>query len=130
MKYRDLDIFFRKNLDTNDIRFVSGNASIVQSIKNIILTKKGERPFNNYFGTGVLDLMFDNPNNIEIAFLESDIKTILEELEPRIVVNNVQIQYPLNDTTTEDVKINIEYVLNNQQKTVLPQTLVLTVTDI
>jgi phage baseplate assembly protein W len=127
MKYRDIDIFFRKNINNGDISFVSGNSSIVQSIKNIVLTTKGERPFNNYFGTGVLDLMFNNPSPIDIAFLQSDIKTILEELEPRIIVDSVEILYPLVDTSEADAKININYKLNNQQQNFPIQTLVLTV---
>ena len=106
MKYRDLDIFFKKNADTGDISFVSNNSSIIQSIKNIVLTRKGERPFNNYFGTGTVDLLFDNPSPVDIAFLQKDIKTILEEIEPRI---------------------NIKYKLNNGQQNFLTQTLVLTV---
>lgn len=127
MKYRDLHIFFKKNPDTNDIYFVSGNSSIVQSIKNIVLTKKGERPFNNYFGTSVVDLLFENPSPAEMAILRSEIQTALEELEPRINVDSVDIEYPLEDTKTEDIKINIKYTLNTGQKNISPQTLILTV---
>jgi phage baseplate assembly protein W len=127
MKYRDLDIFFKKNADTGDISFVSNNSSIIQSIKNIVLTRKGERPFNNYFGTGTVDLLFDNPSPVDIAFLQKDIKTILEEIEPRIIVDSVEVLYPLDDTSEADAKINIKYKLNNGQQNFLTQTLVLTV---
>jgi len=127
MKYRDLDIFFKKNADTGDISFVSNNSSIIQSIKNIVLTRKGERPFNNYFGTGIVDLLFDNPSPVDIAFLQKDIKTILEEIEPRIIVDSVEVLYPLEDTSAADAKINIKYKLNNGQQNFLTQTLVLTV---
>lgn len=127
MKYRDLNIFFKKNPDTNDIYFVSGNASIVQSIKNIVLTKKGERPFNNYFGTSVIDLLFEIPTIAEMAVLRSEIKTAIQQLEPRVIVDSVDIDYPTSATKTEDIKINIKYVINNGQKNNSIQTLILTV---
>lgn len=127
MKYRDLHIFFKKNPDTNDIYFVTGNSSIIQSIKNIVLTKKGERPFNNYFGTSVVDLLFEIPTPAELAILRSEVQVALEELEPRINVDSVDIEYPLNITSAEDIKINIKYTLNNGQKNISSQTLILTV---
>ena len=126
MKYRDLDIFLNKNVETNDIKFVSDNSSIIQSIKNIVLTKKGERPFNNYFGTGVVNLLFEDPSFAELSFLQHDIKTILTDLEPRIIVKTVEITYPTTSSDS-DIKINISYVPNPQQQTNATQTLVLTV---
>lgn len=130
MKYRDLDIFFRINDDTKDIRFVSGNADIVQSIKNIVLTKIDERPFNNSFGTRVLDLLFDHPTFAELAFLRSDIKTILSSLEPRIIVDSVTIDYPYTAEDDVDIKINISYYLNNGEKNSNKQVVVLTVNQL
>lgn len=127
MKYRDLDIFFRKT-EENDIRLVSNNTSIMQSIKNIVLTKRGERPFNNYFGTGVVDLLFDSPSLAELSFLQEDIKKILTDLEPRIRVVNIDITYPTSSSESSDIKINISYVPNSEQQASATQNLVLTVT--
>lgn len=130
MKYRDLDIFFRINNDTKDIRFVSGNSDIVQSIKNIVLTRVGERPFDNTFGTRVIDLLFDHPTFAELAFLQSDIKSILTSLEPRIIVDSVTIDYPYTAEDNVDIKINISYYLNNGEKNSNKQVVVLTVNQL
>jgi phage baseplate assembly protein W len=130
MKYRDLDIFFRINNDTKDIRFVSGNSDIVQSIKNIVLTRVGERPFDNTFGTRVIDLLFDHPTFAELAFLQSDIKSILTSLEPRIIVDSVTIDYPYTAEDDVDIKINISYYLNNGEKNSNKQVVVLTVNQL
>jgi phage baseplate assembly protein W len=112
-KYRDLNIFFNKNQETGDISFSTGNSSIVQSIKNIVLTKKGERPFNQYFGTRLTDILFDSPTYAELALLRNEIKTALDSLEPRITVNSVEINYPIEESEENvDIKINIKYVLN------------------
>ena len=122
MKNRDLNIFFTKNTDTGDISFVTGNAAIIQSIKNIVLTRSGERPFNNYFGTGLLDLLFDQPSIASLAFLQNDIADRLNFLEPRIIVQEVQIIYPVLDEINTDARVNIRFILNNSQANAQEQT--------
>jgi phage baseplate assembly protein W len=130
-KYRDLNIFFNKNQETGDISFSTGNSSIVQSIKNIVLTKKGERPFNQYFGTRLTDILFDSPTYAELALLRSEIRTALDSLEPRIKVNSVDILYPITESTeSSDIKINIKYVLNQGSVNTQEQTLILTVNEL
>jgi phage baseplate assembly protein W len=130
-KYRDLNIFFNKNQETGDISFSTGNSSIVQSIKNIVLTKKGERPFNQYFGTRLTDILFDSPTYAELALLRNEIKTALDSLEPRITVNSVEINYPIEESEENvDIKINIKYVLNQGSINTPEQTLILTVNEL
>jgi phage baseplate assembly protein W len=126
-----LNIFFNKNQETGDISFSTGNSSIVQSIKNIVLTKKGERPFNQYFGTRLTDILFDSPTYAELALLRSEIRTALDSLEPRIKVNSVDILYPIMESTeSSDIKINIKYVLNQGSVNTQEQTLILTVNEL
>lgn len=129
MKYRDLDIFFTKNTSTNDISFVAGTADIVQSIKNIVLTQKGERPFNKSFGTGVTGLLFESPSIAELSLLKVQIFEALEKYEPRITVSDIAIDYPI-DAQSTDIVINITYTIDAQSKTANTQTLILTVTQI
>lgn len=126
MKYRDLNIFFKKNIDNNDITLMSNNSAVIQSIKNIVLTRLGERPFSNQFGTAVLDLMFAVPTVADLMFLQEDIKENLDLLEKRIIVETVTIEYPVLDGSA-DAKINIEYRPNNTELTYPTQILILTV---
>lgn len=135
MQYRDLDIFFRKDESTNDIRFVSNNSSIVQSIKNLVLTKNNERPFNVVFGTSVLDLLFNSPSLADIAFLQLDIADLLTRSEPRIKVDSVEINYPYtgidaDNEQVSDIKINISYYLNTKEQNPKKQEIVLTVNQL
>jgi phage baseplate assembly protein W len=95
------------------------------------LTKKGERPFNQYFGTRLTDILFDSPTYAELALLRSEIRTALDSLEPRIKVNSVDILYPIMESTeSSDIKINIKYVLNQGSVNTQEQTLILTVNEL
>lgn len=127
MKYRDLDIFFRKNIDTRDISTVSENSAIIQSIKNLVLTRPLERPFSNMLGTETIDYLFETPTSAEIAFLQLDIFNMLKDFEPRILVQSVEVIYPTSAGTTEDLKINIEFSLAGQQDFTAPRTVTFTV---
>jgi|688.fasta_scaffold12144_2 phage baseplate assembly protein W len=122
MKNRDLNIFFTKNTDTGDITLATGNAAIIQSIKNIILTRLGERPFNYYFGTGILDLLFDQPSSASLSFLQSDVAEKLRTLEPRITIRDVEIEYPVLNEINTDARVNIRFILNNSQTNAQEQT--------
>jgi phage baseplate assembly protein W len=92
------------------------------------LTKKGERFFNNHFGTDILNLLFDNPSPAALQFLQKDIQTILGEIEPRIIVDSVEIVYP-DDDLTNDIRININFFMNKELNlsSDTKQTIVLTV---
>ena len=48
-KYKDIDFKFSKNTFTGDLNVVQDSTAIKQSIKNIILTLKGERSFKYEF---------------------------------------------------------------------------------
>ena len=47
--YKDLDFTFKQNPNTNDVGIKKDNASIRQSVLNILRTNHGERPFQLLF---------------------------------------------------------------------------------
>jgi len=87
--YVDIPFFLTKNPYTNDFNLVMGPNVIKQSVKNIVLTIKGERRFDGKFGTNLTleSMQFDNPI-LKYTFLDS-IKNSILEYEPRIVNANL-----------------------------------------
>lgn len=75
----------------------------------------------------MVDFLFEQPTLAELAFLQNEIQTILEQAEPRIIVNSIELIYPTPSSTTDDLKINIKYVLNNGEILPTQQSLTLTV---
>ena len=82
----------------------------------------GERPFNYYFGTGILDLLFDQPSSASLSFLQSDVAEKLRTLEPRITIRDVEIEYPVLNEINTDARVNIRFILNNSQTNAQEQT--------
>lgn len=113
--YRDLDFTFKQNPNTNDVGIKKNNASISQSVLNILRTNHGERPFNYNFGANLRAYLFENMSNITAANMATSINTALGNYEPRIEVLNTNIQArasenQINITVTGRVRSTNEVV--------------------
>jgi hypothetical protein len=90
--YKDLDFTFKQNPNTNDVGIKKDNASISQSVLNILRTNHGERPFNYKFGANLRRYLFENMTRATAANMTTSIETALGNWEPRIEVLNTNIQ--------------------------------------
>jgi hypothetical protein len=90
--YKDLDFSFKQNPNTNDVGIKKNNASISQSVLNILRTNHGERPFNYKFGANLRRYLFENMTRATAANMTTSIETALKNWEPRIKVLNTNIQ--------------------------------------
>ena len=113
--YKDIDFSFKQNPNTNDVGIKKDNASISQSVLNILRTNHGERPFNFDFGANLRSYLFENMSNITAANMATSINTALANYEPRIEVLNTNIQAnadanDVNITVTGRVKSSNEII--------------------
>jgi hypothetical protein len=90
--YKDLDFTFKQNPNTNDVGIKKNNASVIQSVLNILRTNHGERPFNYTFGANLRAYLFENMTQITAASMSTSIETALKNWEPRLEVLNTNIQ--------------------------------------
>ena len=101
---------FTKDLYLNPVSFditrKTNEEAIKESIKNLIMTNKGERPFQPSLGCDIKRLLFENfiPATIKIA--EENIKETIRKYEPRAELLDVSvIGYPDENA----VQINITF---------------------
>jgi len=102
--YKDLDFAFKQNPNTNDVGIKKDNASISQSVLNILRTNHGERPFNYNFGANLRRYLFENMTRATAASMSTSIETALKNWEPRIEVLNTNIQAKADEN---EVKVTI-----------------------
>ncbi len=67
-------------------------AAINNSIKNILLTRKGSVPGKPTFGSNLDDVLFNQLDHITKSLLEDQILEALTQWEKRILVTNVLVQ--------------------------------------
>ena len=90
--WTDLDLDFTKHPITDDISKKRGVEAIKRSVRNLLLTNKYERPFNPDLGSGIMGLLFELVSPTTANVLELAIKEVLENYEPRIIIDNIRIQ--------------------------------------
>ena len=111
-RFVDFDLAFTKAGDSPpyDIALKKDINSIQQSIKNIILTSLGEKPFNRTFGGNLVDLLFDNvADDSVIADLFTQIQYTLKKHEPRVILDSIDV-----DTDNMDknmLSLDLAYIL-------------------
>ena len=105
--YSDFTRNFNKTPVGNQLARVTNDASIQQSLKNIILTNFGERLFQPYIGSNVIATLFENKVSETFSELEFYIQTAVENSEPR--VNLLDINVKNSDVTEQEIIITIVY---------------------
>lgn len=109
--YKDIDPTFEKNPVSGDLLTRTDSQAIGFSIKNLILTINGERPFNEKIGSPINKLLFELHGDQSNIVLKEIINQTIENFEPRaevldIIVNEspdnhslfVVIQYRIKGT--------------------------------
>jgi phage baseplate assembly protein W len=95
--FKDLSVTFKKHPVTDDLVTVKDKAAIVQSITALLLTRKGERPFQPQLGCGIQNVLFEPLDYASGAIIRSEIIEVLNKYEPRIAVVSVVCIPDYND---------------------------------
>lgn len=106
----DFDLNFGKNPLTGDILKKTDNNAIKQSIKNLCEFRRFDVPFHPEIYSQVKDLLFENFTPLTKISLERIIRTLIENYEPRVTVNEVMVK---EDIEKNAIQINLRYTIIN-----------------
>lgn len=109
--YSDLDLLFAPNPTTGDINPLRDVEAVKRSIKNLILTKYNERPFQPEIGSGINNLLFEPADPITIHEIEQTIKRVISNFEPRVNLISVNA-ISLPDENSYDIDITFQIISN------------------
>ena len=87
--FKDLSASFQTNPLSNDLIALKNESAIARSVRNLVLTIQGERPFQPVLGTGVNNLLFDNMDKLTASAIRSELRTTIENYEPRVEINEI-----------------------------------------
>ena len=106
--FKDINLSFKRHPVTNDLVVIKNEDAIKKSVKNIIFTILGEKPYMPLFGSSVNDSLFELANPLDHVRISDEIQSTLLNYEPRI--SNIQVtvsNYPdsneLNATIQYDI---------------------------
>lgn len=107
--FKDISLSFLRHPVTNDIGTLSNEDAIKRSVVNLVRTRVGERFFNSLLGSNVENYFFELADSGIVDPLQEEIKTVLSNFEPRVVVRDVNVAvYP--DDNELDVTITYDIV--------------------
>ena len=90
--FKDLSASFQTNPLSNDLIALKNESSIARSVRNLVLTIQGERPFQPALGTGVNNLLIDNMDKLTASAIRSELRTTIENYEPRVEINEIIVE--------------------------------------
>ena len=90
--FLDLSASFQTNPLSNDLISLKNESAIACSVRNLVLTIQGERPFQPVLGTGVSRLLFENMDKLTASAIRSEVRTTIENYEPRVEINEIIVE--------------------------------------
>lgn len=97
--FADLDLRMPVHGTKKDIIPVLDTDAVKNAVKNLVLTNFFERPFDPFKGGNLRALLFEPANGFTISALESQIRRVIEEHEPR--VNRISVNITDNSDRNE-----------------------------
>ena len=90
--FKDISASFQTNPLSNDLIQLKNESAIARSVRNLVLTIQGERPFQPTLGSGVNRLLFDNMDKLTASAIRSELRTTIENYEPRVEINEILVE--------------------------------------
>ena len=89
--FKDLSMTFQANPLNNDLIGLKNGNAIARSVRNIVMTIPGEKPFNENFGSRISGLLFENVDNITATAISDEIRESVTNYEPRVSLTSVVV---------------------------------------
>lgn len=113
--YSDIDGTFTLRT-SGDVYKKIDAAAVKQSVKNIVMTNRLEKPFNPKFGGNLQKILFELMDEDSEDLVENYVRTAIERYEPRAKVLEVDVNIP-DGINTLNVRIVFQVVNSGETVT-------------
>lgn len=117
-KFVDLDFAFARHPVTGDITKKVNEAAIVNAVKNLVLTKKYDRPFHPELSSQVHDMLFEQLTPSTVDTLKRTIYYVIQNFEPRVEVLLIDVE---DSSDYSEIKVTIVFRLIGAVDTIKTQ---------
>ena len=109
----DLDINFDRNPLSGDVALRRDEEAIKRSLRNLILYRRGEKPFHPEISSGVQDMLFELIDPVMVIELKKRISEVIQNYEKRVSNAIVSIVDVLD---RNEIRITIHFTIRNVQR--------------
>ena len=104
--FKDINLSFKRHPVTNDVVSINDEDAIKRSVKNIIFTILGEKPFQPNFGSVINESLFELNTGLSEMKVSDEITQSLLNYEPRIANTEVTVSiYP----DSNEMNVTVQY---------------------
>jgi len=108
--YSDIDFTFTKKPVIGDVALSYDELAVIRSIRNLLLTKHYERPFNPDIGSNIDAILFEPISPVTATSLEKEVELVIKNYEKRAKLKEIII-VPYPDKNAYDITISF-YIEN------------------
>lgn len=110
--YSDFHKDLTVNPVTNDLARLLDEEAIKDSLKNLLLTDRGERLFQPNLGSDIRATLFENNTPATLTILKQHVLDTINNFEPRVTVIDVTV---LSEYDENRVNIVIQFYVRNRE---------------
>ena len=107
--FKDISATFQTNPLNSDLIALKNENAISRSIRNLILTKPGDKPFQPDLGSEVYESLFETLDQITASSVQQQIENTIIKYEPRVDLRDVTVTANIPNNAF-DVIINYEII--------------------
>ena len=107
--FKDISAIFEVNPLNDDLIVLKNANAIARSIRNLIFTNRGDKPFNPFLGSRVTEMLFDPMDQISSVSVKAEIERTINSFEPRVNLEKVTVT-PDYDGNQYDVVIKYQII--------------------
>lgn len=109
----DLDINFDRNPLSGDVALRRDEEAIKRSLRNLLLYRRGEKPFHPEISSGIQDLLFELVDPVMLIELKRRIGDTIQRYEPRVSNAIVDV---VDVIDRNEIRVTIHFTIKNVQK--------------
>ena len=109
----DLDINFDRNPLSGDVALRKDEEAIKRSLRNLLLYRRGEKPFHPEISSGIQDLLFELVDPVMLIELKRRIGDTIQRYEPRVSNAIVDV---VDVIDRNEIRVTIHFTIKNVQK--------------
>lgn len=106
--YLDIDLSLSPK-PAGDIYKKTDAAAVKQAVRNLLLTTRGEKPFNPFYGSNLNSALFGLDTDFDPDYIQDLVADAIENFEPRARVLSVSIKLQ-SDYNAIDISVEFQVV--------------------
>ena len=110
--YNDLDLDFSTHPNTVNISTKKDADAVVRSVRNLLLMNHFDKPFHPEVGSNITRHLFEPMTVATTLRLETDIKNVINNFEPRVRLSEVRVQAVESEN---GYKISLTFFIVNEE---------------